>query len=138
MDISVPKEVKDKENRVALTPEGARQLADNGHKVIVEKNVGAGSGFSDEEYIKNGAAIANAERAWSGELVLKVKEPLESEYKFLRENQILFTYLHLAGVTKTLTETLLKNKTTGIAYETVEDITYKPVAEALKMTVNQE
>lgn len=121
MKIGVPKEIKDKENRVALTPDGAKQLASHGHKVLVEKNAGSGSGFADDEYSKNGADIVDTDKAWSAELILKVKEPLENEYRFLRENQILFTYLHLAGVTKTLTEALLKNKTTGIAYETVED-----------------
>ena len=121
MIIGVLKETKDKENRVALTPIGAKQLASSGHKVLVEKNAGLGSGFSDEEYAKNGAAIVDAAKAWSAELVVKVKEPLESEYQFLRENQILFTYLHLAGVTRTLTDALLDKKTTGIAYETVED-----------------
>ena len=119
--IGVPKEIKDKENRVALTPEGARQLSSQGHKVSVEKNAGLGSGFKDEEYTKSGADIVNAENAWDSDIVIKVKEPLENEYKFLKDGQILFTYLHLAGVTKTLTEELLKNKTTGIAYETVED-----------------
>ena len=121
MIIGVPKEVKDKENRVALTPEGARQLASFGHKVLIEKNAGLGSGFSDEEYSKSGAAIVDTAKAWGAELVLKVKEPMESEYKFLRESQILFTYLHLAGVKRSLTEELLKKKTTAIAYETVED-----------------
>lgn len=121
MLISIPKEIKDKENRVALTPEGAKQLLANGHKVLIEKDAGAGSGFSDDEYKKNGAKIVDTNEAWSGEFVLKVKEPLENEYKFLKENQILFTYLHLAGVAKTLTEELLKKKTTAIAYETVED-----------------
>lgn len=120
MIIGVPKETKDKENRVALTPSGAKQLTSSGHKVLVEKNAGLGSGFSDEEYAKNGAIIADAAKAWSTDIVVKVKEPLESEYHFLK-NQILFTYLHLAGVTKTLTDELLKNKTTSIAYETVED-----------------
>ena len=104
-----------------MAPEGARQLVSNSHKVIVERNAGAGSGFSDEEYIKNGAVIVDTNRAWSADIVIKVKEPLENEYKFLKENQILFTYLHLAGVVKTLTESLLKNKTTSVAYETVED-----------------
>ena len=121
MIIGVPKEIKDKENRVALTPEGALSLTSNGHKVIVEKSAGVGSGFSDDEYKKSGAAIGDAKDAWDSDIVVKVKEPLESEYNFLRENQILFTYLHLAGATRTLTESLLKNKTTGIAYETVED-----------------
>ena len=121
MKIGVPKETKDKENRVALTPEGAKQLASHDHQVLIEKNAGAGSGFADEEYAKNGAKIISTEEAWNCDVVIKVKEPLENEYKFLKENQILFTYLHLAGVTKTLTDALIKNKTTSIAYETVED-----------------
>lgn len=104
-----------------MTPEGAKQLVFNGHKVFVEKNAGIGSGFSDEDYKKQGSQIVEADKAWNCDIVVKVKEPLENEYKFLKENQILFTYLHLAGVTKTLTEALLKAKTTGIAYETVED-----------------
>jgi len=87
---------------------------------LVENNAGLNSGFSDEEYKKAGAQIVDAEKAWNADLVLKVKEPLESEYKFLKQ-QIVFTYFHLAGVTKTLTEALLKSKTTAIAYETVED-----------------
>jgi len=118
--IGVPKETKDKENRVALNPEGAKQLSSHGHKVIVEKGAGLGSGFSDEEYAKAGAKIAGTADSWNADIVIKVKEPLENEYKFLKE-QILFTYLHLAGVTKTLTDALLKSKTTAIAYETVED-----------------
>src|SRR3989338_906012 len=121
MIISIPKEVKDKETRVALTPEGAKQLVSSGNEVLVEKGAGVGSGFPDEEYGKAGAQIVDTAKSWSGEIVVKVKEPLENEYKFFRENQILFTYLHLAGATKTLTEALLKSKTTGIAYETVED-----------------
>ena len=121
MKIGVPKEIKDKENRVALTPDGAKQLTANGHKVFVEQNAGLGSGFKDEEYSKSGAAIVDTAKAWDCDIVIKVKEPLENEYHFLKENQILFTYLHLAGVTKTLTDALLNAKTTGIAYETVED-----------------
>ena len=121
MIIGVPKEIKDKEDRVALTPEGAKQLVSNSHKVLVERNAGAGSGFSDEAYIKNGADIVDANKAWGADIVIKVKEPLENEYKFLKENQILFTYLHLAGTAKALTEALLKRNTTSIAYETVED-----------------
>ena len=119
--IGVPKETKDKESRIALTPSGAKQLTSHGHKVLVEKNAGVGSGFSDDEYSRNGASIVEAEKAWDAEIVVKVKEPLEQEYKHLRQNQILFTYLHLAGVSKTLTEALLKNNVTSIAYETVED-----------------
>lgn len=120
MIIGIPKETKDKENRTALTPEGARQLVSKGHKVLVEKNAGAGSGFGDEDYAKSGAEIVETEKAWAADIVVKVKEPLEPEYKFLKK-QILFTYLHLAAAPKALTETLLKSETTAIAYETVED-----------------
>src|SRR3989344_5853624 len=120
MKIGVPKEIKDKENRVALTPDGAKQLTANGHKVFVEQNAGLGSGFKDEEYSKSGAAIVDTAKAWDCDIVIKVKEPLDSEYKFLKENQILFTYLHLAGVTKTLTEALVKSKTTGVSNGTFE------------------
>ncbi|MEK6942579.1 MAG: alanine dehydrogenase [Nanoarchaeota archaeon] len=121
MRIGVPKEIKDRENRVALTPDGAKQLFDNGHKVFVERNAGLGSGFKDEEYVKSGAKIVDTSEAWGCDTVVKVKEPLEAEYKFMKEGQIIYTYLHLAGVTPTLTEALLKSKATGIAYETVED-----------------
>src|SRR3989338_8158011 len=120
MKVGVIKEIKEKENRVALTPQGAKKLVDSGNSIFVEENAGINSGFSNEEYRKAGAEIADVKKAWNCDLVLKVKEPLESEYKFLKE-QIVFTYFHLAGVTKTLTEALLKNKTTAIAYETVED-----------------
>ena len=119
MKIGVVKEIKDKENRVALTPEGAKKIAAAGHAVLVEDSAGFNSGFSNEEYKNGGAKIVDTETAWSADLVVKVKEPMEQEYKFLK-NQIVFTYFHLAGVTKTLTEALLKNKTMAIAYETVE------------------
>lgn len=95
-------------------------LKKQGHTVVVEKNAGLGAGFEDSEYQSAGAKIGTAREAWNAELVVKVKEPLENEYRFLK-GQMLFTYLHLAGVTKTLTDTLLKMKITGIAYETVED-----------------
>ncbi|MBI2651311.1 alanine dehydrogenase [Candidatus Woesearchaeota archaeon] len=121
MKIGLVKEIKDKENRVALTPEGAKKLIALNHAVLVEKNAGFNSGFNDEEYKKNGCEIVDAKTAWSADLVIKVKEPLESEYKFLRNNQMIFTYFHLSGVTKTLTESLLKNKAIAIAYETVQD-----------------
>ncbi len=121
MNVGVVREIKDKENRVALTPEGAFELVREGHAVVIESHAGDGSGFSDKEYQSAGAHIVSVQKAWSAELVLKVKEPLESEYGYLRENQIVFTYLHLAGVTKSLTHELLTKKTTGIAYETVED-----------------
>ena len=121
MKIGILKEIKDKENRVALTPEGAKKLVNAGHIVLVENNAGLNSGFANEEYKNAGAEIVDTQTAWSADLVVKVKEPMEQEYKFLRENQIVFTYFHLAGVTKTLTGALLKNKTTAVAYETVED-----------------
>ena len=120
MKIGVPKEIKDKENRVALTPEGAKILTSMGNEVLIEKDAGLGSGFSNEEYSNSGAKITEAKEAWNSDIVVKVKEPLENEYPFLK-GQMLFTYLHLAGVTKTLTDILLQTKTTGIAYETVED-----------------
>jgi len=120
MKVGIIKEIKDKENRVAVTPEGVKKFADNGHEVFVEENAGNGSGFANGEYKKAGAKIVSVEEAWNSELILKVKEPLEDEYGYLKENQIIFTYLHLAGATKTLTEALLEKKTTGIAYETVE------------------
>jgi len=125
MIIGVPKEIKDKENRVALTPQGAKQLSADGHKVLIEKNAGLGSGFDDEEYVKNGAIIVDTNDAWNANIVVKVKEPLENEYKFLKHNQILFTYLHLAGVAKSLTDALIHAKTASIAYETVEDGAYR-------------
>ena len=121
MIIGIPKEIKNNENRVALTPEGAKQLASNGHKVLVEKSAGIGSGFPDGEFIKNGAKIVSAKECWNADLVVKVKEPLKDEYAYLNEKSVLFTYLHLAGVDKSLTDALLGKKTTSIAYETVED-----------------
>ncbi len=121
MIIGIPKETKDNENRVALTPDGVRLLSSNGHNVLVEKNAGIGSGFSDEEYIKSSAKIVSAKEAWNCDLIIKVKEPLKTEYGYLNEKSILFTYLHLAGVDKALTTSLLNKNATSIAYETVED-----------------
>lgn len=120
MRIGVPKEIKDRENRVAMTPTGAAALTEVGHEVLVQTGAGAGSGFTDEHYRDAGATLVSAADAWAAELVVKVKEPLEQEYPYLRNN-ILFTYLHLAGVTPTLTDALLQAGTTAIAYETVED-----------------
>ncbi|MAE42884.1 alanine dehydrogenase [Candidatus Woesearchaeota archaeon] len=120
MIIGIIKEIKDKENRVALTPEGAKQLTDKGHKVLLENNAGIDSGFANEEYLNAGAEIVDTEKAWNAELIIKVKEPLEKEYKYLK-NQIIFTYFHLSGVPKSLTEALLEKKTSAIAYETIED-----------------
>lgn len=120
MKIGVPKEIKADENRVALTPAGARTLVEAGHQVDIERNAGLGSGFTNGDYESAGARIVSTEAAWDAELVLKVKEPVSSEYGFLQQ-QLLFTYFHLAGVEPKLTETLLARNTTAIAYETVED-----------------
>ncbi len=120
MRIGVPKEIKDKENRVALTPAGASRLLQAGHSVRVEASAGLGSGFSDGEYLKAGAEIVPVEAAWDTDLVIKVKEPLEAEYRYLK-GQMLFTYLHLSGAPRTLTEVLLEQKATALAYETLED-----------------
>lgn len=120
MRIGVVKEIKNSENRVALTPLGAQTLHQAGHAVLVQGGAGLGSGFSDETYLAAGATIVAVEQAWEADLVMKVKEPLESEYPYLKD-QMLFTYFHLAGGPKALTEVLLAQNTTAIAYETVED-----------------
>jgi alanine dehydrogenase len=120
MKIGIPKEIKDQEGRVALTPAGVRRFVESGHTVLVEEGAGLGSGFSDREYIEAAARLCGAAAAWDSELVLKVKEPMEAEYGYLKD-QILFTFLHLAGVPRALSETLLRRKTTAIAYETLED-----------------
>jgi alanine dehydrogenase len=121
MIIGVPKEIKEQEQRVALLPSAANQLIRRGHSVLVEKNAGVGSGYRDEEYAKAGAQIVNqANEVFArGDLIVKVKEPLEGEFSLLREGQILFTYLHLAA-SKALTEALLKSRVTAIAYETIQ------------------
>jgi alanine dehydrogenase len=120
MQVGVVKEIKDKEHRVALTPAGAEALYDAGHRVVVQAGAGEGSGFTDAQYGDAGACLGSAQESWDSDLVVKVKEPLVAEYPFLKR-QILFTYLHLAGVTSTLTEALLTQQTTAVAYETVED-----------------
>ncbi len=120
MKVGVVREIKDQENRVALTPAGVRAMISAGHHVCVQLLAGAGSGFGDREYRESGAELVSAEEAWNCDLVLKVKEPLESEYRCLR-GQIVFTYLHLAGAPRLLTESLLASKTTAVAYETVEN-----------------
>jgi alanine dehydrogenase len=121
MIIGVPKEIKEQEQRVALLPSAADQLKRRGHSVIVQKNAGVGSGYSDEEYKKAGAEIIDsAEEVFKrAEMIVKVKEPLAAEFPLLRKGQILFTYLHLAA-SKSLTEALLKSGVTGIAYETIQ------------------
>lgn len=120
MKIGIPKEIKDNEGRVALTPAGAASLVQLGHQIAVQEGSGLGSGFSDADYLKAGARLCAAEEAWGADLVIKVKEPLESEYGYLK-NQLLFTYLHLAGVPRSLTDALLDGNTSAIAYETLED-----------------
>ncbi len=120
MEIGVPRETKDQEFRVGLTPSIVRALVDRGHQVYVETNAGLGSSFPDAEYIRVGANIvATAATVWDRELIVKVKEPLTTEYAYLQKEQILFTYLHLAA-NRTLTEQLIDRGTTAIAYETVE------------------
>ena len=121
MKVGVPKEVKNHEYRVALTPVGAHELTQHGHEVFVQTGAGLGSQIPDEEYVAAGATmIDDADEVWgTAEMVLKVKEPVAEEYHRLREGLTLFTYLHLAA-DKPLTEELVKSKTTGIAYETVQ------------------
>ena len=122
MVIGVPKEIKDNEARVSVIPAGVKMLTDAGHKVLVETNAGAQSSFPDEEYQDAGAEIVgDAGNVWGkSDTVVKVKEPVESEYVYFREGLVLFTYLHLAPLPD-LTDRLLKSKVIGIAYETVRD-----------------
>src|SRR6202042_3568909 len=122
MIIGVPKEVKDHESRVGVTPAGVKALVEAGHKVLVEQKAGALSAMPDDEYQNAGAEIVgSAHDVWRlAEMVVKVKEPVEKEYKQFREGLVLFTYLHLAPV-RELTDALLEKKVTGIAYETVRD-----------------
>ncbi len=122
MIIGVPREIKDNEARVGITPAGVKALTEAGHKVLVETQAGAASGFDDAEYQNAGAEIVgDAGYAWGkAEMVVKVKEPIESEYAYFREGLVLFTYLHLAPL-PVLTDKLLASKVIGIAYETVRD-----------------
>jgi alanine dehydrogenase len=120
MRIGVPKELKPDEYRIALTPAGARELTQRGHEVTIESGAGEGSAFPDAAYSAVGATIASADEVWAeSELVLKVKEPLPAEYGRLREDLIVFTYLHLAASDE-LTNALVESGATCIAYETVE------------------
>lgn len=121
MIIGVPKEIKAQENRIAMTPAGVKMFVDAGHSVYVERNAGIGSAFSNEEYIQQGAKILDTpqEIFAIADMIIKVKEPLPAEYELIRENQILFTYLHLAPDVPQTTA-LLKSKCIGIAYETVQ------------------
>ncbi|TFB25042.1 alanine dehydrogenase [Filobacillus milosensis] len=120
MRIGVPKEIKNNENRVALTPAGVIALVNAGHDVFVETNAGEGSNFTDKQYQDAGATIVQtAQDAWKQEMVMKVKEPLKEEYEYFYKGLILFTYLHLAAEPE-LTKALIDNKVVGIAYETVQ------------------
>ncbi|MBB6098015.1 alanine dehydrogenase [Deinobacterium chartae] len=119
MRIGLPKEIKVKENRVALTAGGVATLVRRGHTVIVERSAGVGSGISDADYEAAGAVLGSAEEAWAAEMVVKVKEPIASEYKYLRPDLLLFTYLHLAA-DRPLTDALLQAGTVAVAYETVQ------------------
>lgn len=120
MLIGLPKEIKDNEYRVGLTPATVQSLTQQGHRVRVESGAGLGSAISDSEFQAAGADIvASAAEAWSAQLVVKVKEPLAAEYAYLREDLLLFTYLHLAS-NRELTQALLNSGTTAIAYETVQ------------------
>ncbi|RZO49121.1 MAG: alanine dehydrogenase [Candidatus Pelagibacterales bacterium] len=122
MKIGVPKEIKPQENRIGLTPDSVKILTASGHKVLIENNGGFEAGFENEHYIKAGAQIVNkAEDIFNdAEIIVKVKEPLKNEIKMIKENQIVFTYLHLAAA-KELTDGLVKSKSVCIAYETVTD-----------------
>lgn len=121
MIIGIPKEIKNHENRVGMTPAGVYALVQEGHTVLVETNAGLGSGFTDADYSQQGAQIvATASEAWAAKMVVKVKEPLVAEYSYLRDDLLLFTYLHMAPAPE-LAEAMLTAKTTGIAYETVRN-----------------
>ncbi|BCU81673.1 alanine dehydrogenase [Polycladomyces abyssicola] len=121
MIIGVPKEIKNNENRVAITPAGVDALVLAGHEVLIERGAGEGSGFVDEDYVAHGAKMLDsAEQVWSSaDMILKVKEPQPSEYRYFREGLILFTYLHLAPEPE-LTQALMEKKVTAIAYETIQ------------------
>ncbi|MDQ6986345.1 MAG: alanine dehydrogenase [Mariprofundaceae bacterium] len=119
MIIGVPRELKNRERRVALTPDGAAQLVAAGHVLRIEQNAGKGSGFSDADYATAGAQVLAKDAVWEADLVVKVKEPLPEEYGFLRPQMFLFTYLHLAAEPQ-LVDVLLANKVRAIAYETVQ------------------
>ncbi|HLL70779.1 MAG TPA: alanine dehydrogenase [Pyrinomonadaceae bacterium] len=122
MLVGLPKEIKDNEYRVGMTPAGVRALTDAGHKVVVERSAGEGSGFEDALYERAGAEMLDtADEVWAqGEMIVKVKEPIAPEYPRMREGQVLFTYLHLAPDHE-LTKQLLERKVTGVAYETITD-----------------
>jgi alanine dehydrogenase len=119
--VGVPKEIKNNENRVAMTPAGVFELVNRGHQVLVETSAGVGSGFSNQDYLDAGAKIADsAAEVWAtAEMIVKVKEPIAAEYPHMRKGQVLFTYLHLAA-SKACTDAIIASGTTAIAYETVQ------------------
>lgn len=121
MRVGIPTEIKNNENRVAITPAGVHELTRRGHEVFIQSGAGVGSGFSDADFIAQGAKmLPTAEEVWAtGDLLLKVKEPIKAEYSLMRRDQVLFTYLHLAA-SKDCTDALLASGTTAIAYETVQ------------------
>jgi len=120
MIVGVPKEIKNNENRVAITPAGVAAFVQSGHSVRIENNAGLGSGFTNEDYAAQGAQIVDsAAEAWAADMVMKVKEPLPSEYAYFKEDMILFTYLHLAPEPE-LTRALMDKKVIAIAYETIQ------------------
>src|SRR5262245_11173759 len=120
LTIGVPREIKPGEQRVALTPAGARALAEAGHRVLVERDAGTGSSIRDDEYAREGATLATIAGGWArADLILKVKEPLPEEYGRMRPGQVLFTYLHLAAVPD-LARALQAADVIAIAYETVQ------------------
>ena len=122
MKIGLPKEIKDNEYRVGLTPAGVQALSQAGHEVYVQKTAGEGSGFTDDQYIKAGGKMLDtADDVWgTGDMIVKVKEPIAPEYPRMRENQLLFTYLHLAPEFE-LTKQMMERNVTGVAYETITD-----------------
>lgn len=121
MIIGVPKEIKNNENRVALTPAGTQELVKRGHTVFIQNTAGAGSGFSDDEYAKAGATLVRdaAEVFQRAEMIMKVKEPIEQEYKLIRKDQLVFTYFHFASY-EPLTKAMIESGAVCLAYETVE------------------
>src|SRR6056297_2330774 len=121
MIVGIPREIKSEEHRVCMTPAGVEMMVKNGHKILVEKRAGIGSGFTDDAYARAGAKLVDTPKQIYAvaDMVMHVKEPLPSEYDLLREGQILFTYLHLAA-DEPQTRALIKSKGVCIAYETIQ------------------
>ncbi|NEP61220.1 MAG: alanine dehydrogenase [Symploca sp. SIO2G7] len=132
MQIGVPREIKNLEFRVGLSPSSVRALTEQGHQVMVETNAGVGAGFSNTDYHAAGAAIVTAAEAWQQAMVVKVKEPLPKEYDYLQTEKLLFTYLHLAA-SRELTEALMRSGVSAIAYETVEKNNRRPLLTPMSM-----